>query len=195
MPADFRRRFARSFAELPQKPDFSQPPIAQDCFRRNVEHLGRFLDGQASKETHLYNAAFPGIDAGESAQRVIQGDDVRPPIAKHRYSFIERHLTPFASALVIATGPGAIHQYATHQLSRNGKEMGAILPAHIFQIDKPLIRFVDQGRGLQRVCAALPHHMSVREPVQLVINERDQPVQRFLLPLVPRLQQLRNVLG
>ena len=43
-----------------------------------------------------------------------------------------------------------IHQDAPHQLSRDRKEVRAVLPLNVARVDQPQIGLIDQRRGLQR---------------------------------------------
>lgn len=56
-------------------------------------------------------------------------------------------------------------------------------------INQPQIRFIKQRGSLQYVAQHLPPHLLMREPVQLVINQRHQSFQRRLVILAPILQE------
>jgi hypothetical protein len=52
-----------------------------------------------------------------------------------------------------------IHQDVTHQLSGDGEEVSAVLPAHLGSINEPQVGFMDQRRGLQCVIRSLSSHV------------------------------------
>ncbi len=78
-----------------------------------------------------------------------------------------------------------VHQDAPHQLARQGKEVGAILPMHMSLINQSQVSFVDQSRSLQGVTTILPPHVMVSKPVQFFINEVRQLVERSLVSTTP----------
>src|SRR5438046_1005890 len=70
--------------------------------------------------------------------------------------------------------------------------MGAVLPAHLLPLDEPEVGLIYQGGGLQRVARALMQHVMVRQPVQLVIDERGQFGKGRLVAIAPGDQELRD---
>lgn len=84
---------------------------------------------------------------------------------------------------------GMVHQDATHELGRNGKEMGAALPMHTLAAGKFHICLIDERCGLQAVAGPLVRHIVAREAAQLSVNHGDKLVQGMLVALAPSLQQ------
>src|SRR2546423_4247304 len=70
-----------------------------------------------------------------------------------------------------------VNQNAPHQLRCHSKEMRSVLPPHVLPIDQPDIRFIDECRRLQHMTGTFTSHVVVRQPVQLCVNYRSQPVQ------------------
>jgi hypothetical protein len=68
--------------------------------------------------------------------------------------------------------------------------MCAIGPDHVFLIDETNIRLVDQRSGLKRVAGAFTAHVTAGEPVQFVVDEWIQLIERRLIPLAPLGEQL-----
>jgi hypothetical protein len=69
----------------------------------------------------------------------------------------------------------------------------AVLPVDPLNLDEPQIGFVHEGRGLQRMTRPLMAHMPPREPAQLVVDQRHEPVERSRLTAAPGHQQLGRV--
>ena len=86
-----------------------------------------------------------------------------------------------------------VDEDAAHRLSRNGEEMGAVLPVHALVIDQPQVRFVDQRRRLQAVAGTLAPHVPVRQTTELVVDDRHQEGERTLIPVAPRSEKRADV--
>lgn len=63
-----------------------------------------------------------------------------------------------------------INQNVAHHLSRDAEEVGAVLPRDVRPLDEPEIRFVDDGRRLQRVVGALLAQIIFRQLAQLSVH-------------------------
>jgi hypothetical protein len=60
-----------------------------------------------------------------------------------------------------------VHQDATHQASRDGEELDAVLPADAAEIHETQVDLVDESRRCQRVSAAFSPEASARDPPQI----------------------------
>ncbi len=74
-----------------------------------------------------------------------------------------------------------IDQDAAHLAGGDGEEMRAVLPGHV-HFDELDERFVDDGRGLERVAGPLALHVAAGAVTQLLIYERRQPLQGTGVP-------------
>ncbi len=83
-----------------------------------------------------------------------------------------------------------IDEYATHGLRGHRIEMGPILPSHPSVINESKINLIDQSRCLQCMARTLATHVMMGQPAQLFIDERNQPIQRGLVPIAPLYEQL-----
>ena len=81
--------------------------------------------------------------------------------------------------------PRVFHEDATHDLSRHGKEVGAILPLHAGVVGQAHEGLVHQCGGLQAVGRALPTHVMAGEAVELVVHHWRQRLHRPLVPPAP----------
>jgi hypothetical protein len=71
----------------------------------------------------------------------------------------------------------------------------AILPADALHIDEPQIRLIDQGGRLQAMPKTLPRQASAGDAMEFLVDERNQPLQRGLIPLMPRQEQPGDITG
>jgi len=99
------------------------------------------------------------VDAGKGLHGQIERDQVFISLAANHGGILQRDMRSAGSAFKVAP-PCVVNQNSPHELGGNGKEMGAILPAHALVIDEPQVGFVNQSRGLQGVAGALPAHVT-----------------------------------
>src|SRR5688500_10698660 len=88
-----------------------------------------------------------------------------------------------------------IDEDSPHQLRCDAKEVSAILPMYVLLIHELQIGFVDQRCSLQRMSWPLVSQVPRRLLPQLLINQREQCVEGFLISVAPTNQQLSYVLG
>ena len=93
---------------------------------------------------------------------------------------LERHVLDAAAALDVVT-PRVVHEDATHDLRRHGKEVGAILPLHARVVRQAHVGFVHQGGGLQAVPWALATHVVAGEAVQFLVHDGRERLKRVLI--------------
>ncbi len=67
-------------------------------------------------------------------------------------------------------------------------KVGPALPSLLLVLVQPEVDLIDQCRGLQSKAGSFPTDISLREPTQLVVDQRHQPRERHLVVLAqPRL--------
>ena len=71
--------------------------------------------------------------------------------------------------------------------------MGPVLPVDVALADQLEIGLTDEGGGLQRADAPFARHVTGRDQVQLLVDERHQAFERVRAPAAPLLQQPRDV--
>ncbi len=86
------------------------------------------------------------------------------------------------------TAPSVLDQDPSHGLGRRGEEVAATVPGPIgIAADQPQVRFMDQGRGLERLPGRLPRQPLRGQPPQLVVDQREQLASR------PRLRRAHEL--
>ena len=80
-----------------------------------------------------------------------------------------------------------------HHLRGDRKEVRAILPVDVALIDQLHISLVDQAGRLQRAVAAFVRHVARGDHVELVVDERDQAIERRAVAVLPLAQQHRDL--
>src|SRR5436190_22780541 len=67
--------------------------------------------------------------------------------------------------------------------------MRAVVPLNRLSADEADIRLVDERRRLEAVPCAFSRHTASRDPVQLLVDERDQSLEGALVALSPLEEQ------
>src|SRR4029078_8674886 len=166
-------------------------PLAHNRHGGHSKDGGGFLYAHSAEVSHFDNLTFPRIEGCEVSKGIIQRDQVRSLSLEHSRGFIEVYHFGAANALCITTRAGVIYEYAPHSLRGHRIKVSAILPAHAPVFDQPHVRFVDQGRGLQRMAGTLAAHVVSSESPHLLIDEGHQVVERGLISVSPLDEQLR----
>ena len=79
--------------------------------------------------------------------------------------------------------------------AETAREMCAVVPRHIFGMDEPQIRFVEQRRGMETVSSTLCCHAASRDLMKFPLYERNQSAEGGLVALTPFQKQCGNVRG
>src|SRR5579863_1997603 len=181
--------------QLAIEPCLGGGPVAHHGVGRNLEYLRCFVDTEPAKETHFYDSHFALIELCESTQGVIERDDVRTlnrgRAADHSRIIQRNMFDPSAPFQILAAR--VFDQNAPHQLGGYSIEVSTILPLHTLVIHQTHICLMHQNGGLQAVAGPLTIHVGASQPVQLVVNQRRQLVERATVPVTPRAQQQANV--
>jgi hypothetical protein len=71
--------------------------------------------------------------------------------------------------------------------------MAPILPGQAAGVHEPHKRFVDEGRGLERMVPTLTRHVHVSQAPEFGFDQRQQLVERLLVALAPCSKQFCHV--
>ena len=108
-------------------------------------------------------------------------------------SFIERHPMPGRAPLLIAASASRVDGNPPHHAGRHRKEMRAILPLHVTDIDELQVRLVDESGWLERVAVAFVPYLAPGDAAQLRVDHRDEPFERSFVPLSPGDKEVRDL--
>src|SRR5579875_2677380 len=70
--------------------------------------------------------------------------------------------------------PRKIHQNPAHETGGDGEKVNTVLPIHLPCIDQAQEGFMDQFRRLKRMPSALGGNVALGDPMQLVVNKRQE---------------------
>jgi hypothetical protein len=179
--------------QLAQQPGAARNPVAIRGGFGDTQRLGRFINGQTGKEAQFDDLALTGIQSRQVVKRVVQRHQFEAALPWNVDAFIQRQHRRAAPAFIALLRPGMVYQDAAHHLTADGEEVGAILPLGLLLIHQAKPRFVDQGRALQGVVAALTAKMAVSQPAQLGVDQRRELVDGGLITRGPLSQQCGDV--
>jgi len=180
---------------LTLQPGLRELPVAHHGRRRHIQHGRGFLHGQAAEESHLDDPTLSIVELCQRFQRLVERDEVRRALVRDDECFIERHLRRVTAALLVVPRAGMVHKDVPHDTGRHGQKMCAILPRDGFRVDQPEIGLVDERRGLKAVVDPLAPDVALRDAMQLLVNQRDEALQRILVSLSPFEQQAGDLGG
>jgi hypothetical protein len=92
-------------------------------------------------------------------------------------------------------GARPIDEDAPHHLGRHREELGAVLPDRAILIHQTKVDLVDERRRLKRLARALVPKKCGRSPPKLVVHNRDQPIARLQVAVVPCLEEGGDIDG
>jgi hypothetical protein len=98
-----------------------------------------------------------------------------------------------AVAFAGAAAACVVDQDAAHLRGRDGEEVHAIVHLERLAAEEAEIGLVDQRRGLQNVAGAFAAQVAGGQPVQVGVDDADEPVGGFFVAFARVLQQLRNL--
>src|SRR5205823_285262 len=105
---------------------------------------------EAGEMAQLSHLGGGGVLLGEFGNCLIQGNE--PVVGRRGRRIDQLNSLQGTATLLTFLAPGVFNQDAAHGLSRGGKEVPSISPALLItRTDHPEIRFMDQGRGLERL--------------------------------------------
>ena len=160
-----------------------------------MQYDGDLLVVETAKVSQLNYLAAPRILFGQALQRFVQTNQFAALFWSDGGNFLERDLLRATASLCVSMSPRVVDQDAPHYLRRDREEVRTIRPVHILLINQTDVGFIDQGSGLKCVVFPLPAHVTARQAVEFVVDQRVQLVQSGLLPLAPLSEQFSNLMS
>ncbi len=164
------------------KPSASGMPTPLHRRRRATEHARRLLNRQTSEETQFHHPRLLRVQHRQPVQRRIERNHVERSLLRNHHRIFEQN------ALRRSTPPrrrmlaGVIQQDAPHLRRRDRKKVPPAIHRRTL-IRESNVGFVHQRRRLHRMLAALPPEVRSRQPVQFIVDERQQLI--HCIPLTP----------
>ena len=169
-------------------------PIAVGCAPANAHDFGRFGERQASEDTETHKLGPSGVLARQRLQRLVE----RQQVIAWRIMQTDIEVDPDAAAttspFLAATIASPVHQDPVHGFGRGCEEVASPVPGLPWLItDKPEVRLVDQGCGLECLPRLLVGQFLCRQSTQFVIDQRQELAGRASVALLDRGQDVGDV--
>jgi hypothetical protein len=119
--------------------------------------------------------------ASSSAIRCGSSSDVRSASLSDTWTAAASLLRPF--------GARDVHEDPAHERRGHREKVRPVLPVHVLRVNQPKIRLVHQRRGLKAVARPLASHAAPGDAPQLLMDERRQLGERFLVARSPGQQE------
>ena len=158
-----------------------------------MQRFGGLFQAQSPEEPHLDHLALSLVVFRELRQRVVEGNQVAARLVGDWQVVNECHSYRAAAALLRPLRASEVDEDPPHQPRGHGEEMRTVLPADASAFDEAQIDFVDERGRLQAVPEVLSRHLATSDPMQLVVDDRDQPVECRVIALSPCDEESRDV--
>jgi len=177
-------------AEFGVQPGASEFPVAHDGLGRDREHFCCFFDAESAEESQLNDASLALVVLSESVQGIFECDQFPCPIPTEIGQFIEIDLAGGPASLGCYAASRPVEEDVAHDLRGDGKEMRAMLPVDVGDVDQFEIGLMHQGSGLHGMSRTLVLHLVSRDAAERAINTRRQALQRPPITISPRTKEL-----
>src|SRR5262245_9496043 len=179
-------------AHLALQPGLRQPPVAHHRCGRHFQDGSGFLNAQPAKESHLDDAALPLVEFRQHLQCIVERLEVLRRLIAYDERFVESHSHSVATPLLIVLRTGVVYQDVAHHTSAHREEMCMVFPRYDLPVDQADVGLVDESRRLEAMSDVFSSHAAARDPMELLIDERDQSLEGGFVALSPFDQQSGN---
>jgi hypothetical protein len=144
-------------------------------------HRGRAppFDRESAERAKLDDLGQRRVDLFQAPERVIQREDGDLVRRGDVFGCIDGHTALAVAALDRGVTTGVIDQDPAHDLCRDAKKVGSILPVDLALIDQPQVDLVNERRRLQ-TWSARSRRAGARPPGELSVDEREQQIERSI---------------
>ncbi len=156
--------------------------------------MGSFLGGEAAKKAKFNDTALLFIDAGQTREGIVKSDDIGAFGFGEDEGFFENN-GAVGATLGSAMVAGIVNKNLAHEASRDGDKVSAILGVDRPAVNETEIGFMDEGSAAESVIGAFSTEEAVSDVVELVVDQGNESLKGFRIPLSPADEEFRNGLG
>ena len=156
--------------------------------------MGSFLGGEAAKKAKFNDTALLFIDSGQTCEGIVKSDDIGAFGFGEGEGFFENN-GAVGAALGSTMVAGIVNKNLAHEASRDGDKVSAILGVDRPVVNETEIGFMDEGSAAQGVIGAFSTEEAVSDVVELVVDQGNESLEGFRIPLSPADEEFRNGLG
>ncbi len=144
---------------------------------------------QSAEELILNNKRLTLITLVKLSERAIKSNELLGPSCARVKRFIICNDGDIATALVGQASSRIVDEDPPHGLRCDCHEVCAVLPGNIALVDQLKIGFVNQRRSIERVAGSLPPQLMLRQAPQLLVNQRQEMIDRLAIAAGDATQQ------
>lgn len=175
------------------KPRTGEEPVSLNRLERYSQVFSRFFQRAPCEKTALDDQRGARSGSGQASESVVQRNQfVSRALAEHLRELVERCSDLARAALRPFAMTGVINEYATHRLRSDCDEMATIFRSEFFSFRQTDICFMHERRWTQRVTRRLSRQLRPGDDLELIIDERDQVLQRVGLTGSQASQPMRD---
>src|SRR5262249_19275949 len=162
--------------QLPEEPRACHGRFPLDRRRRDLDDLGRLLDGESRDEPQLDDPDELLVLGREPLEGLVERQDVE--VGGLPGDLLRQgHPLRSSAALGAAARAGVVYQDPPHHPCGQRKELRPAADLEVLDACQPQVRLVNESRGLEGRAGALPAHRPLREAPELVVDLRHQGVE------------------
>lgn len=163
-------------------------PLAPDSAFRKSEKFSHFALRHSAEEPALDKLSLPGIQRCKPGERLVQLEHIHIVWDWIRYGTGNWLVRRISSANLSSLLPRMIYQNLAHHLGCNGQEMRAIVPRFVLLPGQLQIRFVNEGRWLQRMVVPFSIHLPHGNSAQMFVENLKRLLLRTAIAVGDSLQ-------
>ena len=156
--------------------------------------MGSFLGGEAAKKAKFDDTALLFIDASQAREGIVKSEDIGTFGFGEDQGFFENN-GAVGTALGSAMMAGIVDKNLAHEASSDGDKVSTVLGVDGPVVNEAEIGFMDEGSAAESVIGALALEVAVSEVVELVVDQGNESLKGFRIPLSPADEEFRNGLG
>ena len=175
-------------ANLLAKPRTRRRPRSLHGFGGDAQRLCSLLEREPREDPALHNAKGAFVNLREALERDIDREhlfDLGVAEERHVVSRSRADGAIVTATLQARTCSRVIHQNAPHRLSGNREETVAVRGGELTLLQETEVDLVDEGGGRERVTGRLAAELPAGHLTQLVVDERNQSLQRLTIACAP----------
>src|SRR5262249_34257904 len=186
------------------QPGAGEGPVALGGAQRNVEGLRRLLEREAGEEVELDELGHARLLSVEVFQGFVESDQLLVRRRADQLVLEQIDALPVAAALEAFLRARLLDQDAAHRFRGGEKKVatvgkrprpGSASPVSILlpALHQPQVRFMDQGRGIERLPRLLVRELLGRQFAQLIVDQWQELVGGGGIALLDGGQDARDV--
>src|SRR5262249_31887000 len=186
------------------QPGAGEGPVALGGAQRNVEGLRRLLEREAGEEVELDDLGHARLLSVEVFQGFVESDQLLVRRRADQLALEQINALPVAAALEALLRARLLDQDAAHRFRGGEKKVatvgkrsrpGSASPVSILlpALHQSQVRFMDQGRGIERLPRLLVRELLGRQFAQLLVDQRQELLGGGRIALLDGGQDARDV--